>query len=126
MANIVGPAAVARSKNLYFKRSMHLRGAVVNPQTLGGNYVIDIHGLIYKNSEAPQDTAAITIVGGLDTFVNEKKYRAPVLYLTQKQKNTIFAILKQLAMMTDSGQVSCQDNDVLDRMIRSAYFNYCG
>lgn len=126
MANIVGPTAVARSKNLYFKRSMHLRGATVKPESLGGNFVIDTHGLIYKISEPPQDTAAITIVGGLDTFVNEKQYRAPVLYLTQKQKNTLYAILKQLALNTDSGQVSCQDNDVLDRLLRSAYFNYCG
>lgn len=126
MAEQVGASFVARSRNLEFSTTKTLRGEVVDMNSYGTNYFIDIHGEIFKLSESDEQSATITIEGGLDTFVNEKQYREPIFYVTQKQKNTIYCILRELSIVTDVAQVSSSDSDVLDRMVSSAYFNYCG
>ena len=92
----VGPGKVAQAKNLYFKTSNDPRGTKVDIQGLGGNYVIDIDGAIYEVSASSGESAAITIVGGVDTFVNEKQYRPYSFYLTQRQKLSIYEILRIL------------------------------
>lgn len=126
MAEQVGPPKVARSKNLTFSSTKTLRGQSVDVNSVSSNFVIDTHGEIFQLSEPSPDSATITLVGGLDTFVNEKQTRDPIFYITQKQKNTVYAILRELAVNTDNAQVTCSDSDVFDRLVSSAYYNYCG
>ena len=126
MAEQVGPPKVARSKNLTFSTTKTLRGQSVDIGSISTNYAIDAHGQIFKLSEPSPESATITLVGGLDTFVNEKEKRDPIFYITQKQKNAVYAILRELAINTDNAKVTCSDNDVFDRLVSSAYYNYCG
>ena len=122
----VGPGKVAQAKNLYFKTSEDPRGTKVNIQGLGGNYVIDIDGAIYEVSASSGESAAITIVGGVDTFVNEKQYRPYSFYLTQRQKLSIYEILRELSQVTVKAQLSAGDNEILDFLVTNTYSNYCG
>ncbi len=124
MSELVGSTYVARSRNISFTTSQTLRNDVVNIDSFNTNFVIGINGDIYKLSE-PDDEATVTIVGGLDTFANEKIYREPLPYLTQMQKNTLYSILKQLASFTDQGQITCNDS-IIEEFLNSAYFNFCG
>ena len=122
----VGPGKVAQAKNLYFKTSGDPRGTKVDIKGLGGNYVIDIDGAIYEVSASSGESAAITIVGGVDTFVNEKQYRPYSFYLTQRQKLSIYEILRELSQVTVKAQLSAGDNEILDFLVTNTYSNYCG
>jgi hypothetical protein len=124
--NQVSPLKIAKAKNLYFKTTNTARGTKLNLSSLGGNYVIDIDGTIYEISGASGESAAITVVGGIDTFVNEKQYRPYVAYFTQRQKMAIYSILKELAQNTVKAELSAGDNSVLDNLIKNVYRNYCG
>lgn len=126
MAEQVGASFVAKSKNLSFSLTNSLRGEKVNIDSYGGNFFIDIHGQIFKLSEPSSESASIIVEGGLDTFINEKQYREPIFYLTQKQKNIIYNILRELSILTDVSNVSSPDSEILDRLVSSTYFNYCG
>lgn len=126
MADKVNSSYVARSTNITFETSQTLRNEVVNIDQFNTDFVIDINGAIYKLSEPMDGQATVTIVGGLDTFVNEKIYREPLPYLTQLQKNTLYSILKELATFTDAATVQCSNDTIIDDFINSAYFNFCG
>lgn len=126
MADQVAPSLVARSKNLTFTTTQTQREQKVDLASYGTNFAIDVHGQIFKYSEPSPEEATIVLEGGQDTFVNEKEYRSPIFYITQKQKNTVYAILRELATSTDSATVTCSDNDVFDRLVTSTYYNYCG
>lgn len=122
----VGPGKVASAKNLYFKTTDTPRGTNVDKASLGGNYVIDIDGNIYEISEASGETAAITIVGGIDTFVNEKAYRPYSFYLTQRQRIILYNILRELAVISDKAEIHAAENEMLDQLLTNTYSNYCG
>ena len=124
--NQVGPGKVAQAKNLYFRTSGDPRGSKVDIASMGGNYVIDIDGAIYEVSAASGESAAITIVGGIDTFVNEKQYRPYSFYISQRQKLSLYEILRELSKVTIKAQLSAGDNEVLDYLISNTYSNYCG
>jgi hypothetical protein len=124
--NQASASKIAKAKNLYFKTTNTPRGTKLNLSSLGGNYVIDIDGTVYEISEASGESAAITVVGGIDTFVNEKQYRPYVTYLTQRQKMIIYSILKELAQNTIKAELSAGDNTMLESLIKSVYRNYCG
>lgn len=126
MAEQVGPTLVAKSTNLEFSTTKTLRGQNVDVNSASTNFVIDTHGEIFKLSDPSPESATITLIGGLDAFVNEKEARDPIFYITQKQKNTVYAILRELSINTDVGKVTCSDSDVFDRLVSSAYFNFCG
>ena len=125
MADIVGPGTVAKSKNLYFALSNTQRGEQVDINGLSGNYAIQIDGTIYKISDPPEGSAAITVIGGQDTFVNEKQYRPYSFYITQRQKVTIYKIMKELSQVTNTAQLH-SDDTLLDHLILNTYANYCG
>ena len=124
--NQAGPGKVAKAKNLYFKTTDTPRGTIVNKASLGGNYVIDVDGNIYEVSAASGETAAITIIGGIDTFVNEKEYRPYSFYLTQRQKITLYSILKEVATISDKAEIHAAENEILDYLLTNTYSNYCG
>ena len=119
------PSKVARAKNLYFRTTDTPRDKIIDPNSQGGNYVITRDGNIIEISEASGEQAAITVIGGIDTFENEKQPRPYSFYLTQRQKITIYQILRELATTTDKAQVH-SDNELLDLLITNTYSNYCG
>jgi hypothetical protein len=125
MSEIVGPGAVAASKNIYFSTTQTQREQSVEIDAVGGNFVIDSHGLIHQISPGDQNQATVTFIGGIDTFINEKEFRTPSFYLTQKQKITLYGILKILAKSSSNSELS-GDDPTLDLLVTSIYGNYCG
>ncbi|CAB5221170.1 hypothetical protein UFOVP247_98 [uncultured Caudovirales phage] len=125
MAEVVGPAYVARSMNIAFSISGTLRNESVEISKLGTNFVIGLDGAIYKNSEPSPTSATVMLVGGDDTFINEKNKRAGKFYMTERQKVTLYAILKNVALMSDTAQIT-SDHPVLQQIAYATYFNYCG
>lgn len=123
---IVNSTLVARTRSIEFTTSETLRNEQVDVESFSTNFVIDVDGNIYKLSDGSEDSTTVTIVGGLDTFANEKIYREPLPYLTQMQKNAIYSILKQMASFTDQGEVSCTNDSIIDEFVQSVYFNFCG
>lgn len=121
----VNPAYPARYRNLTFNITRTLRNETIDLGSLSGNFVIDIRGNVYLLNEPTGDDAVIDIEGGLDTFVHAKIVRTPLPYLTQQQKTTIYSILKQLAVLTDTSQLDSND-DTIYEFVNSAYFNFCG
>lgn len=121
----VNPAYPARYRNLTFNITRTLRNERVDLKSLSGDFVIDIRGNVYLLNEPTGDDAVIDIEGGLDTFVHAKIERTPLPYLTQQQKTTIYSILKQLAVLTDTSQLDSND-DTINEFVNSAYFNFCG
>lgn len=125
MTTIVNASFPARFRNLTFNITSTPRNENVQISSLDGNFVIDIKGNIYLLNEPTGDDAVITIVGGIDTFVNAKIQEAPLPYLTQRQQVAIYSILKQLSVLTDAAQLD--SNDVtISEYVNSAYFNFCG
>jgi hypothetical protein len=118
------PSKVARAKNINFVTTNTPRDQVVDPMSVGGNYAITKDGMVIEISEA-QDQATVTIIGGIDTFANEKQSRPYSFYITQRQKIAVYQILKELAVTTDKGKLTA-DNPLLERLVTSTYSNYCG
>lgn len=124
MASAVSATYVSQSTNLSFSTTKTLRNETVNVSQVNSDFVIDIDGIIYKNKE-PTDSATVTLVGGYDTFAHAKKDVAPKFYITERQKVTIYAILRSLAVKTDKATVN-GDSEELDQIVDAIYFNYCG
>ena len=125
--NLVSPEAVAHSKDLTFEFSETLRGETVNINDYSDStYIIDIDGKIYQGASASEDSANITIIGGIDIFVNEKIERQSVnFYLSEQQKLTIYKIIKELASFYQDAQIS-SSNETLQQSITALYCNYTG
>lgn len=125
--NLVSPEAVAHSKDLTFEFSETLRGETVNINDYSDStYIIDIDGKIYQGASASEDSANITIIGGIDIFVNEKIERQSVnFYLSEQQKLTIYKIIKELASFYQDAQIS-SSNETLQQSITALYSNYTG
>lgn len=122
---IVNASYPARYRNLTFNITRTLRNQTVELASLSGDFAIDVRGNIYLLNEPTSDDAVIDIIGGVDTFVNAKIERAPLPYLTQRQQVAIYSILRQLAVLTDTAQLSSND-DTINEFVNSAYFNFCG
>lgn len=122
---VVGPAYVARSSNIEFSITKTLRNEDVDISAQSANFVLDLNGTIYKLSEPSPDSATVVLVGGLDTFINEKNKRMPKFYMTSRQKVVIYNILKIVAHNTDTAKITATDS-ALDQIVHATYFNYCG
>ena len=151
MNEVVGPGAVASCKNLYFSLTNTYRDDDVDPTSQGvtnavdtlnasgsngakevtngatnaGNFIITKCGMIYKVSEPPAESAAITVIGGRDTFAHEKQPRPYTFYITQRQKITLYQILRELAQKNNKAELH-SDNPVLDQILTNTFANYCG
>ena len=113
---------VCKIKNLTFEFTNTLRNQQVDLNAVGGNFVIDINGLIYVNGTPPRDSATIMIVGGLSTFINEKVYREPTSYMTIQQQRTVSKILRKLGIFYTDANVT-SSNNALSNFVNQAYFN---
>jgi hypothetical protein len=122
---IVGPMYVARSINIEFSISGTLRNESVNISEFNSNFILSIDGTIYKNSEPNPDYASVTLIGGDDTFINEKNKRIGKFYMTERQKITLYNILKNVAQFSDTAKIT-SDHPILNQIVYASYFNYCG
>lgn len=124
MASIVGPTLVSRNNTISFSITDTLRNEAVDIGAIDCNYVIAIDGTIYQNQEA-SGSAKVVLVGGNDTFINEKQQREPRFYMTERQRQVLYSIMRSLANRTYTAQVS-SDVPVLDQIAQATYKNYCG
>lgn len=113
---------ICKIKNLRFEFTNTLRNQIVDLNSVGGNFVIDINGLIYVNGSIPKDSATVMLVGGLSTFINEKVYREPISYMTIPQQRTVIKILRKLGIFYSDATVD-SSNNALSNFVNQAYFN---
>lgn len=121
---IVGPNLVAKSNSIAFTTTNTLRNEPVDVGAVDTNYVVSLDGAINQNSEAGV-SATVSLVGGNDTFANEKQQREPMFYMTSRQKITVYAILRSLANRTATASVS-SDVPILNTIVNAAYTNFRG
>lgn len=124
--NIVAPTAVSYSKNLNFDFSNTTRGEKVNLNSYNSyTFVIDVDGSVYQGVSANETNARICIIGGLNKFVNSRLNTVySNYYLTEQQKITLYKIMKDLAMYTDSATIT-SSHDKLEQALTTLYINYC-
>lgn len=122
---VVGPDQVASYVNLYFSTTNTLRGYDIDLNSIEANYIINVDGKIYLKNEPSKNYATVKLVGGLSSFVNEKQPSEPYFYMSDRQKVTIYNILKAVAGKTDRAEIS-STVQTLDYIVSSTYRNYCG
>lgn len=124
---IVSFAAISYSKNLTFNFSNTKRNENVNLSNYSSsNYVIDINGTVYLGSSPSEDSATITIIGGNDTFINEKATRLESnFYLSEPQKVVLYGIMREHCKWGDTAEIT-SDNDKLEQSLNALFRNYCG
>lgn len=125
MMDIVGPTSVSQVNSLNFMTSQTLRDESIDLSTLDADFAISVDGTIYKIRDPSPTQATVILEGGLDTFANEKQQRYPMFYMTERQKLSIYAILKALANRTYTASVSA-DNSTLQQIVHATYINYLG
>lgn len=86
--------------------------------------IIDQYGTLYSNGTNSSDLN-ITFIGGINTFAYEKEPRNSYLYLTENQINTLYKILKTLAIYTDMATINASNED-LQHLCQGMYFNSNG
>jgi len=125
--NIVSPEAVSYSKDLYFTFSKTLKDEKVNLNDYASStFIIDIDGTVYQGAQANHDNASITLIGGINMFINSKAvYSASQYYITEQQKITLYKIMREQARYYDSSTIT-SDNDKLEQSLNALYLNYCG
>lgn len=122
---IVGSATVARATSIHFSTTKTMRNQSVNPKSVKADYVIDLNGTIYSNRTPPPGQAHVVLIGGLDTFIHAKQKRPSSFYMTEQQKVTMYAILRELSKKTNTASIS-SDVETLQTIAQAIYFNYCG
>lgn len=123
----VSPDAVSYCKNMTFTFSKTLRNQDVNLNDYqSSNFIIDVDGGVYQGASANEQSATITVIGGINGFINEKAVRLQLdFYVTSQQKITIYRIIKGLSQITDNATIS-SDNPILEQSVTALYKNYCG
>jgi hypothetical protein len=115
---------VAKKTNLEFEVSFTQRNDTINYSSYGANYFIFHDGLIYVLNDASGQSAKILVVGGLNTFVNQKTPRPEGFYLSTGQKQTLSDIMYFLSRNSDANITS--NSDMLQRMLEGEYNNFRG
>lgn len=125
--NKVAPTAVSYCTNLNFSFSNTTRGEKVDLNNYSSfTFIIDVDGTVYQGSSASEQNATVCIIGGLNKFVNSRlNNNHSNYYLTEQQKVTLYKIMKDLSMYTDSANISA-DHDKLEQNLSALYANYCG
>jgi len=125
--NKVSPTAIAYSKNLSFDFSNTVRDQNINLDDYASyTFILDIDGSIYQSAAANEDNASIVVIGGIDTFANEKMERlSSNFFITESQKIVLYKALKELSKFYDSANIT-SSNDKLELSLNALYSNYCG
>jgi len=122
---IVGPKTVSQYQYLYITTTRTYRDEDVDTSSIGGDFVIDQRGTVYQNRPPVPGQAHIILVGGIDTYTHAKDPMAPIFYMTERQKVTLYSILRELAIRTDAAQITSSER-VLEQIAKSTYINYVG
>lgn len=126
MATQVSSEEIGKIKQIKFEVTNTLRNQPVNVGSVGGDYVIDVDGLIYKNGGGSKTSATVTLVGGVSHFIHEKSQRGePLFYLSEPQKWILMSILKQVSVNFFDADLSSSTPD-LDDIVNTMYFNSLG
>jgi len=126
--NKVGVDAFTYCKNFNFSFTKTLRGENVDLSKYDSStFIIDVDGIIYQGAHTDGSTATVSIVGGIDRFVNSRNTNPAVnFYITEPQKVTLYKIMKALSQYADDAQIQSSDSDKLEQSLNALYFNYCG
>jgi hypothetical protein len=123
----VSPLAVSHCKDLTFDFSLTKRNEYVDLNKYSSySFIIDVNGKVYQSGSCSEQQATVLVVGGLDTFINEKVSRTPSFYVTEPQKVTIYAIIRDLAHYSNDSKISSSNSDKLEQSINALYQNYIG
>ena len=126
--NVVAPEAVSYSKSITFNFSNTLKDQPINMNDyVSSSFIIDIDGQVYQSAPSSDASATVTIIGGIDKFVNGSNPNrlASNFYITEPQKVTLYRIMKDLAIYTDSATIT-SNSDKLQQSLTALYYNYCG
>jgi len=126
--NLVAPEAVSYYTNLTFNFSNTLKDQPINLNDYSDStFIVDIDGQVYQGSSSGGTSASITIIGGVDKFINGSNpdRLASNFFITEPQKVVLYRIIKDLSIYTDSATIS-SDNDKLLQSLNALYQNYCG
>lgn len=126
MATQISTEEIGKIKTLKFEATYTLRDQKVSVDSVNGDYVIDIDGLIYKKGGGNKTSATVTLIGGNSNFINEKTNRGePLFYLSEQQKWVLSSILRQVAVNHFGADISSSDGN-LDGLVNAMYFNSVG
>lgn len=126
MASQTHSEEIGKIKQLRFEVTNTLRNQQVNIDSVGGDYVINIDGIIYKTGGGSKTSATVTLVGGVSHFVHEKANRGdPLFYLSEQQKWVLMSILRQVSINFFDAELSSSNPD-LDDIVNTMYFNSLG
>lgn len=121
----VDPSAIISGLKYTFEFTFTLRNETVDINSYECNYIIDIDGSIYEKNPTSSDIK-IKIVGGIDTFINEKETRATLnFFLTDGQKIVLYRIIREISKKTDSAIIEANQEKLMT-FLQSLYTNYCG
>jgi len=126
--NLVAPEAVSHYTNLTFNFSNTLKDQPINLNDYSDStFVIDIDGQVYQGSSSSGTSASVTIIGGVDKFINGSNPNrlASNFFITEPQKVVLYRIIKDLSIFTDSATID-SDSDKLQQSLNALYQNYCG
>lgn len=94
--------------------SIHERGVLISPDDVGGNFIIDVDGLIFMGSGKSSDIT-ITVIGGIDAHIGRKDNKPPGEYFTTyPQKRTIFNLAYRFGQFNKyNGMINQGNNEGL-------------
>ncbi len=124
--NLVSLGAPSYSKNLEFSFSRTKRNEIINLNNYSSyNYILDINGNLYQGAQPGEDSATVLIIGGDDTFVNEKAKRiSSNYYISEPQRVALYAMMREHSTWGDSAEITCTNSDKLEQALHGLYKNY--
>ena len=124
MARIASPSIFKGLTSLDFVYTYHYRDDYVDINRVSQNIIIDRDGTIYGSASGT--SATIALVGGYDTFRHEKEKRHAGGYITERQKVTLYKVMKIVAIGSDDATITSSVDGELESLIQNLYFNCCG
>lgn len=116
---------VSKFDELTFEFTKTYRDQPLAQNSVSGDFVIDVNGLIYKRGKPSGKSASVTVIGGISNFTHEKIPNPTMPYVTVPQKVTICKILRLLAKRTTQATLNSSDGALYGILIGS-YYNYIG
>lgn len=101
------------------------RGESFDVNSLNADIILDTNGFFYKKNDF-RDTASMSIVGGIDKYVNAKsEIQAYPFYITVPQKIAIYNIFRKASFSVKNITIN-SPNQTLKTFLESVYLNFKG
>lgn len=113
---------LARKTNIDFEVTSTKRNVKIDYSTYNADYFIFYDGLIYVLKESKSQSVKVLVVGGLNTFANQKVERPEAFYLSTGQKQTLSHTMYFLSKNSDATITS--NSYMLQRMLEGEYNNF--